>query len=187
MALRWTLIVNSRNLATNLRLLFISVDKIIIVDERPHLKPPAKSPPPELEFDLLPGLVGYHLRQAQIAMFNDFIKTMSEDQVTPGQFGVIVLIDANPGLTQSALARAVGIERSTMVAVIDNLESRGLVERRPSPVDRRSYALVLSAKGRDHLARLKPLVREHEDRIAAGLTLDERRLLIDLLSRVGGS
>lgn len=88
----------------------------------------------EIDFDILPSLLGYRLRRAQITVFNDFVKTMSEVQITPGQFGVALLIHSNPGLTQSALARAVGIERSTMVAVIDALESRGLVERRKSVV-----------------------------------------------------
>ena len=66
--------------------------------------------------------MGYHLRRAQISFFNDFENSMGGVQITPGQFGVITLIAANPGLTQSALARAVGIERSTMIAVIDVLE-----------------------------------------------------------------
>jgi DNA-binding MarR family transcriptional regulator len=138
----------------------------------------------EIDFDVLPTLLGYHLRRAQITVFNDFVKTMSEVQITPGQFGVALLICSNPGLTQSALARAVGIERSTMVAVIDALESRGLVERRPSPLDRRSYALVLSDQGNALIEKLRPMVSSHEDRIAANLSDEERAQLIALLSKV---
>lgn len=138
----------------------------------------------DIDFDILPTLLGYHLRRAQITVFNDFVKTMSEVQVTPGQFGVALLVYSNPGLTQSALARAVGIERSTMVAVIDALESRGLVERRPSPVDRRSYALVLSQQGEALIEKLKPMVMGHEDRIAANLSTEERGQLIALLSKI---
>jgi len=133
---------------------------------------PANTNEAKIDFDVLPTLLGYHLRRAQITVFNDFVKTMSEVQITPGQFGVALLIYSNPGLTQSALARAVGIERSTMVAVIDALESRGLVERRPSPVDRRSYALVLSKQGEDLIDKLRPMVAGHEDRIAAKLSMD---------------
>lgn len=137
-----------------------------------------------LNFGLLPELIGYHLRRAQVAVFADFAKTMADAQVTPGQFGVISLIGANPGLTQSALARAVGIERSTMVAVIDALQGRGLVERRPSPVDRRSYALALSAEGEALLEKLKPMVRAHERKLARNLSADDRTKLIELLSRI---
>ena len=138
----------------------------------------------EIDFDILPTLIGYHLRRAQITVFNDFVKMMSEVQITPGQFGVALLINTNPGLTQSALARTVGIERSTMVAVIDALETRGLVERRPSPVDRRSYALVLSEQGNDMIERLRPMVAAHEDRIAKNLSADERAQLIILLAKI---
>lgn len=138
----------------------------------------------DIDFDVLPRLLGYHLRRAQIAMFNDFVRTMAEVQITPGQFGVIAIISSNPGLTQSALARSVGIERSTMVAVIDALEDRGLVERRPSPNDRRSYALVLSESGKALYNDLEPLIEDHENRIRGDLTLEEKDQLIDLLSRV---
>lgn len=140
--------------------------------------------PEELDHDILPELIGYHLRRAQLTVFNDFVGTMANQQITPGQFGVLALISANPGLSQSALARAVGIERSTMVAVIDALQGRDLVERRPSPVDRRSYALVLSAAGKALLAVLKPLVAEHEDRISDGLTNDEKQILLRLLKKL---
>ncbi|MDA0241700.1 MAG: MarR family transcriptional regulator [Proteobacteria bacterium] len=140
--------------------------------------------PEELDHDILPELIGYHLRRAQLTVFNDFVGTMAAQQITPGQFGVLALISANPGLSQSALARAVGIERSTMVAVIDALQGRDLLERRPSPVDRRSYALVLSAAGKELLAVLKPLVAQHEDRISDGLTDDEKQILLRLLKKL---
>lgn len=138
----------------------------------------------ELDFDVLPELVGYHLRRAHGAAFARFARVIADGQATPGQFGVLVLIDANPGLTQSALAKAVGIERSTMVAAIDGLEKRSLVERHPSPVDRRSYALELSARGRDLLAKLRGKVREHEDHITMGFSQGEKATLIRLLRRL---
>jgi DNA-binding MarR family transcriptional regulator len=148
---------------------------------------PEAAPPPAadaLDFDILPQLMGYQLRRAQLRMFTDFAGAMGAVQITPGQFGVLVLIEANPGSTQSALARAIGIERSTMVAVIDTLERRALVERRPSKVDRRSNALVLSTGGAALMDKLRPMVRAHEDCIAGDLSPAERRLLIDLLRRL---
>jgi DNA-binding MarR family transcriptional regulator len=132
----------------------------------------------------LDDLLGYHLRRAQAAVFNDFMRAMAEDQITPGQFGVLTLIDRNPGLNQSALARVLGIERSTMVAVIDRLERRRLVARRESAADRRSNVLGLTAQGKALLAAIEPKVRRHEERIAAGLDAGEVRVLIDLLRRV---
>jgi DNA-binding MarR family transcriptional regulator len=156
------------------------------VDDQPTRAETESLQTGEFDFDLLPSLIGYHLRRAQISVFNDFVRTMAEQKVTPGQFGVLDLISANPGLTQSALARAVGIERSTMVAVIDALEARKLVERRRAPTDRRSYALVLTTEGIALLDRLKPMVLDHEKRIAADLSARERDALISLLKRIGG-
>jgi DNA-binding MarR family transcriptional regulator len=94
------------------------------------------------------------------------------------------VIAGNPGLSQTELARAIGIDRSTMVAVIDGLEARGLVVRAPAPDDRRSYALRLSHAGEDQLARMRQRVRQHEADIARDLSAEESRLLIDLLKRL---
>jgi DNA-binding MarR family transcriptional regulator len=134
---------------------------------------------------MLTELVGYHLRRAQAAVFDDFMRTMARDQATPGQFGVLMLIGSNPGSTQSAIAKALGVERSTMVAVIDRLQERGLVSREVSESDRRSNALRLTAEGAALTARLKKRVRDHERRIAAGLGEEEKQTLIDLLRRIG--
>lgn len=139
---------------------------------------------PQVDFDCLPGLIGYQLRRAQVRVFNDFLESMKDIGVTPGQFGVMAIIGANPGLSQSALARAVGIERSTIVAVIDRLEARGLARRQPSPTDRRSHALVLSEEGQVALARVKKRVVDHEKRIAENFTPAEQSQLIDFLNRL---
>jgi len=134
---------------------------------------------------MLDELLGYHLRRAQAAVFADFMRTMAEDGITPGQFGVLVLIDRNPGLNQSALARALGIERSTMVAVIDGLEGRKLVARQDSTSDRRAKVLSLTRQGKALLAKVTPKVRNHEQRIAADLDAEEGSALIALLKRIG--
>ncbi len=143
--------------------------------------PPA---PPRADYGVLTELVGYHLRRAQAAVFSHFLKTIGDEGITPGQFGVLVLIDANAGLSQSALAKALGVKRSTMVAVIDRLEQLGWVERMASETDRRSYALALTKKGIDTLTRITPLVRGHEEHINAGLNEKEKATLIELLDRI---
>ncbi len=133
---------------------------------------------------MLDELLGYHLRRAQSAMFDDFMQTMSIDQVTPGQFGVLIFIHENSGLNQSTLAKALGIERSTMVGVIDVLEKRGLVARQKSKTDKRAHALTLTSAGKGLLKTVKPKVKRHEKQIASGLSGDEVRTLVDLLKRV---
>ena len=139
---------------------------------------------PDIDLDLLPALVGYQLRLAQIAIFRDFSSTLGELNMTPGLFGVLVIIDANSGLTQNALAKATHLDRSTVVTVIDKLEQRGLVERRAAVPDRRAYALVLTEAGSKLLKRLKMLVLEHEQRLCKNLTNAERGQLVRLLQRI---
>ncbi|MBT3333039.1 MAG: MarR family transcriptional regulator [Rhodospirillaceae bacterium] len=136
------------------------------------------------DYDLLPGLIGYNLRRAQTAVFQDFSESLKACDITPGQFGVLILIQANSGLNQTRLGNALGIDRSTVVAVIDRLEGRGLVLREPVPRDRRSYALRLSDQGQTLLAQARTKVAEHEIRISHGLDLAEQKQLIALLSRL---
>ena len=138
------------------------------------------------DYDLLPGLIGYNLRKAQAAACQNFTESLKGCDITPGQFGVLVLIEANSGLNQTRLGKAVGIDRSTVVAVIDRLEGRGLVDRLPAPSDRRSYALHLSDQGRALLHQARDLVVAHEARVAKNLNAAEQTQLIELLSRIGG-
>ena len=137
-----------------------------------------------LNFGVLPSLVGYNLRRAQLAVFQNFQQAMAELDVTPGQLGVLVLIGENDGLSQSRLGRALGIDRSTMVAVIDRLEKRRLVRRAPSPTDRRSYALELTSEGRALLAAVTPRLRAHEQAITGDLDAAEQATLLGLLRRL---
>ena len=138
----------------------------------------------DLDLGPLPGLLGYQLRLAQLAVFRDFERSAGGLGVSPGRFGLLALVEANPGVSQSRLAHAVGLDRSTMVAVLDHLEGRRLVERRAGP-DRRTNGLWLTREGKRLLARLKRRVTEHEARITAGLTAEERAVLFALLRRLG--
>lgn len=137
-----------------------------------------------ISLGLLPNLIGYQLRIAQIALFRDFAEALGDYEMTPGLFGVLVIIEANPDLKQSELAKAAHLDRSTVVSVIDNLERRQLVERRASPNDRRSNALRLTAEGTALLKKLKRLVADHEKRLVQNLTADEQQTLIGLLTRI---
>ncbi len=134
-----------------------------------------------LKLDLLPNLLGYRLRRAQLSVFRDFVDSMASDGLTPGQFGLLTLIGANPGLHQSRLAEAIGVDRSTMVTALNRLEGRGWIERGPSPSDRRAFAVMLTALGQSVLARSKRRVRAHEKRVSGSLTADQRNALMDLL------
>lgn len=137
-----------------------------------------------LDLGMLPQLVGYQLRMAQIALFRDFAEGPGALEVTPGLFGVLVIIEANPDLKQSELARATQLDRSTVVTVIDNLERRGLVERRVALHDRRSNAIRLTAAGTTLLRKLKRQVSQHEKRLLENFSEAERASFIALLRKV---
>ncbi len=145
---------------------------------------PAASKKSDVNYGLLPGLVGYQLRMAQIALFRDFAQGPGGEDVTPGLFGVLVIIEANPDLKQSELARATHLDRSTVVTVIDNLERRGLVERRVALHDRRSNAIRLTDAGTALLRKLKRQVNQHEKRLLQNFSAAERETFLALLKKV---
>jgi DNA-binding MarR family transcriptional regulator len=139
-----------------------------------------------LDRGLLPGLLGYGLRRAQSAVFADFAATFAQagEAVTPGEFGLLVLVERNAGLSQMALARALGIDRSTLVPILNRLQGRGFLVRRRSPTDGRTHALGLTPAGEKALERFARLVRQHEKRISSRLSAAEIRTLIELLGKV---
>jgi DNA-binding MarR family transcriptional regulator len=130
---------------------------------------------------LLSGLLGYRLRVAQQAVFRDFARAIPD--ASPGRAGILLLIDANPGVTQSRLAQAVGIDRSTLVGVLHALQARDLIERLRGE-DRRTNGLWLTRAGRTLVASLKQRIRVHERRVAARLSVAERSQLLALLQKL---
>jgi DNA-binding MarR family transcriptional regulator len=130
----------------------------------------------------LPGLLGYRLRLAQQAVFRDFAESVHG--LSPGRVGLLITIEANPGLSQSRLAESARRDRSTRVGVLDQLEARGLIERRRG-ADRRSNGLWLTRAGRALLARALRAIARHEQRIASRLSVAERRQLLALLGKIG--
>lgn len=144
--------------------------------------PPA--PTTDLCLDMLDDIVGYRLRRAQVMVYQDYVRTVGSMDIRPAQFAALTIIGANPGLSQTTLATTMGIDRSGAVILIDALEEKGLAARVPSPVDRRTYAIMLSDKGQTTLTRLKQLVMEHDNRITSCLSPDERTQLNSLLLRL---
>jgi MarR family transcriptional regulator, transcriptional regulator for hemolysin len=103
--------------------------------------------------------------------------------LTPALFALLNVIGAREGAIQQELGSALGIDRSTMVSLIDQLESAGLARRRPSATDRRARQIAITPKGRRLLQRARGLISEVEDEVLAGLTAEERHELLTLLRR----
>jgi DNA-binding MarR family transcriptional regulator len=103
--------------------------------------------------------------------------------LTPALFGLLNLLGAREGAIQQELGQAMGIDPSTMVALIDQLEDAGLAERRTCPRDRRAREVAITAKGRRHLERGRRIAAEVEDEVLGGLSASDRRDLLKLLRR----
>jgi DNA-binding MarR family transcriptional regulator len=139
-----------------------------------------------IDFDELPTYVGYQVRRAQARIFSEFEATLKNLDFTPGSFGVLMLIRANPGITQVALAAAFGVDKSTMSPVIFRLEERGLIRREVLSSDRRRHALYFREAAENTFLAAREKVRAFEASIAARLSKAEQRELGRLLGKLQG-
>jgi DNA-binding MarR family transcriptional regulator len=113
-----------------------------------------------------------------------FAERLQPLDLTPPQAGVLRQLAQGPGISQRALADALGMHAPRLVALIDEMEARGLVERRRDPADRRNYALALTAAGRTALSDVATVARAHEKAMTAALDGEERGQLLALLQRL---
>jgi DNA-binding MarR family transcriptional regulator len=104
--------------------------------------------------------------------------------LAPAHAGILRFIDVSEGLSQRDLCTQLGVLPSRLVMLVDELEQRGLVQRRDHPHDRRSYALHLTDKGRDALKAIGRVAREHQHALCAALSQNEREQLAELLVRI---
>jgi DNA-binding MarR family transcriptional regulator len=139
-----------------------------------------------IDFDELPGYVGYQVRRTQAKIFAEFEATLGDFAFTPGSFGVLTLIRANPGITQVALAAAFGVDKSTMSPVIVRLEKRGLVRREVLASDRRRHALYIEPSAEPAFLAAREKFRALEAGVAARLNKAEQRELARLLTKLRG-
>jgi DNA-binding MarR family transcriptional regulator len=103
--------------------------------------------------------------------------------LTPALFGILNVLGAREGAIQQEIGSAMGIDPSTMVSLIDQLEAAGLAKRRPHATDRRAREVVITPKGRRLLDRGRQMSMQVEDEVLQGLTAAERRQLLTLLRR----
>ncbi|MFC4068965.1 MarR family winged helix-turn-helix transcriptional regulator [Actinoplanes subglobosus] len=121
--------------------------------------------------------LGFHVAQT-------FAARLAPLGIAPNHFGLLMHLDRGEGRTQQQLADAVGVHRKVMVGLIDDLERRGLVERRRHPADRRAHALHLTEAARELLPHARDIADRHEDEMLAGLEPAERTQLLAMLQRI---
>ncbi|MFC3077416.1 MarR family winged helix-turn-helix transcriptional regulator [Phenylobacterium terrae] len=139
---------------------------------------------PEVDLGVLNDVIGFRIRRIQNHLSRQFLERITDTQLRPGGFSALALIAANPGLDQTTLARAIGFDKATVVALLDGLESLGWAERRRQTEDRRRHALFITAEGETALARLSRIAQENEAAAHATLTEAEQAELYRLLDKI---
>jgi DNA-binding MarR family transcriptional regulator len=134
--------------------------------------------------DKAPSSLAFLLSQVGIYAARRFAERMEEIDLQPPLFRILNLVDAAEGRSQQAIGEAIEVPPSRMVALVDELEQRGLVERRPHPTDRRVRAIYLTPKGRKTLARGREIARVHEEELTLGMGAADRKRLIQLLQQI---
>lgn len=136
------------------------------------------------DLGVLADLAGYHLRRASNAVGSDFARAVAGTGVRQVLFGILSVVDANPGINQGAAGRLLGIQRANMVALINEVVDQGWIDRTVATDDRRAFALTITRSGTEVLAATLARIRAHEDQMMADLSADDRAQLIALLSRI---
>jgi DNA-binding MarR family transcriptional regulator len=129
--------------------------------------------------------VGFTVSTLGYEVARRFRETLDPLGIEPRDFALLRAVAADEGRSQQAIGERLQIAPSRMVAFVDLLASRGLLERRQNADDRRARALHLTDAGRELLGRAFGLAVETERDLCAGLSDDERTQLLDLLGRVG--
>jgi DNA-binding MarR family transcriptional regulator len=138
----------------------------------------------QLDLDILPSLLGFNIRRAQIALWRDFNQNVADGEVRPGVFSLMLLANANPGIAQIEIADQLAIDKASVVALVDRLENAGWVQRKRSTEDRRRQGLFLTPAGTKAFKTLKKEMVEHERKFVERFTEQERKTLIALLQRL---
>jgi DNA-binding MarR family transcriptional regulator len=139
--------------------------------EKPARERPAQAEKPTrvraIALGELSQSLGYRIRRAQLWVFKNVGRQLVAFDISPAQFSVLCVIDANPGVNQLAIAHLLSIERAGLGRLVDHLKRRGLVRRTTSSINRRYYLLHLTEAGEALLGRLRPAVAVAEKGLAA--------------------
>lgn len=138
-------------------------------------------PPEELS-----GYTGFLLSYLGERARRTFFSVLEPHGFHPREFGVLTVLAKRPGITQQELASLARVDPSSMVALVDDLEARGVAERRVDPQDRRRRTLYVTDKGRDQMRVLQREARKAAAQLLGALTDEESETLNRLLRKLAG-
>lgn len=142
------------------------------------------TPAPGPSGEALTGSVGFLLSKLGVGSARRFAERLRPLGIEPRHLALLQMVAASEGRSQQVLGEALAVPASRMVALVDDLEQRGLVERRLNPDDRRMRALHLTKKGRGLLERALAIAAEHESELCGPLEPAERAQFLALLRRL---
>ncbi|MGJ7491478.1 MarR family winged helix-turn-helix transcriptional regulator [Variovorax sp. ZT4R33] len=134
-----------------------------------------------IQLDGLPGFLFRRLHQLAVARFT---ADMSDVGLTPVQWAALVAASQSPGLDQVTLSKAIYIDTSTIAGVLDRLEARGLIQRTPSPDDRRARQLYVTDEGAELLAAAAAAMGGTQEWLLGPLSATERKTFMKLMLKV---
>lgn len=137
-----------------------------------------------IDLDMLAGHLGFALHRAATILRRSFVLRVSDSQVRPMTFNVLVLVGANPGIGQAELAAALALDKGTLANLIKGLQMREWLEVRHREDDRRRKGVFLSLAGVRALERFKAEVATHASAFNDVYTSAEMKLLFELLQRI---
>jgi DNA-binding MarR family transcriptional regulator len=137
-----------------------------------------------IDYGPLADWVGFNLRMAQAAAFQAFSRLAQEIGTRPGRFATLMLIGRNPGISQTALSRANGRDKSSLTPVLNDLARRGLIVRQRTRADQRAYRLSLTPTGRALLGELTRCARAHERKLDRIIGAGAQREFVRVLKRI---
>jgi MarR family transcriptional regulator, lower aerobic nicotinate degradation pathway regulator len=150
-------------------------------DPQTPLKQPSQRPPKALV-----ASPAHLLKHLGFRVKDRYVEAFESTGVAPSHYGVLVLLEEEPRETQAQIADALGYDRSHLVGILDELEERGLIERRRDPDDRRRHLVSLTPDGKRALREFRVLVDRIDDEFFAPLDDDQRRTLHELLLALAG-
>lgn len=138
----------------------------------------------QVDTSYLESLVGYNARRATLVIVDAFLRNMAVYGLRPVDFSVLSLIAHNPGITSRQLCTTLNIQPPNLVGMINQLQRRELITRRPHPHDGRAMGLHLTAAGKKMVKQGEVTASELEEATTARLSVAERKMLIQLLKKI---
>ncbi|MFN4360038.1 MAG: MarR family winged helix-turn-helix transcriptional regulator [Hylemonella sp.] len=147
-------------------------------------KPAPDTAVEQVDTSYLEGLVGYNARRATLVIVDAFLRNMAVYGLKPVEFSVLSLIAHNPGITSRQLCSTLNIQPPNLVGMINQLQRREVITRRPHPHDGRAMGLHLTPAGRKLVKQAELTASELEDAATSRLSQTERKTLMQLLRKI---